>query len=84
MGLVVTLGADSGAKVLTLEDVLQTRRSVAAWATRPNLMTQHTQIAEHNCCYPHARSFRLRFARVVAVLLGSRPSGVRGPVLLPP
>src|SRR5262249_17716360 len=40
----------------------------AAWATRPNLMTQHAQIAEHKYSRPHARPFRLRFARVVAVL----------------
>src|SRR5262249_4876436 len=39
----------------------------AAWATRPNLMTQHAQIAEHKYSRPHARPFCLRFARVVAV-----------------
>jgi hypothetical protein len=33
-----------------------------------NLMTQHAQIAERKYCRPHARPFRLRFARVVAVL----------------
>jgi len=26
-------------------------------------MTQHAQIAERKCCRPHARPFRLRFAR---------------------
>jgi hypothetical protein len=31
------------------------------------LMTQHAQIAERKYCRPHARPFRLRFARVVAV-----------------
>jgi hypothetical protein len=36
-------------------------------STRPNLMTQHAQIAERKYCRPHARPFRLRFARVVAV-----------------
>jgi len=39
---------------------------VAAWATRLNLVTQHAQ-AERKYCRPHARPFRLRFARVVAV-----------------
>jgi hypothetical protein len=34
---------------------------------RLNLMTQHAQIAERKYCRPHARPFRLRFARVVAV-----------------
>src|SRR5215831_12134667 len=29
--------------------------------------TQHAQIAERKYCRPHARPFRLRFARVVAV-----------------
>src|SRR5215813_13796447 len=32
-----------------------------------NLMTQHAQIAERKYCRTHARPFRLRFARVVAV-----------------
>jgi hypothetical protein len=31
----------------------------AAWATRPNLMTQHAQIPERKNCRPHARPFRL-------------------------
>jgi hypothetical protein len=44
------------------------------WATRPNLMTQHAQIAEHKYSRPHARPFRLRFARVVAVFSVCSPA----------
>jgi hypothetical protein len=35
--------------------------------TRPNLMTQHAQIAERKYCRPHARPFRLGFPRKVPV-----------------
>jgi hypothetical protein len=47
------------------------------------------QIAERKYCRPQARPFRLGFPRKVPVFpicppARSRPSGVRGPVLLPP
>jgi hypothetical protein len=55
-----------------------------------SLSHSYAQVAERKYCRPHARPFRLCFTRVVAVLpvfarlLRSGPSGVRGPVLLPP
>src|SRR5262249_48225596 len=40
------------------------------------LMTQHAQIAERKYCRPHARPFRLRFARVVAVFPVCSPAAL--------
>jgi hypothetical protein len=42
-----------------------------------NLLTQHVQIPERKYCRPHARPFRLRFARIVAVLPVCSPATVQ-------
>jgi hypothetical protein len=43
---------------------------------RFRLMTQHAQIAERKYCRAHARPFRLRFARVVAVFPVCSPAAL--------
>jgi hypothetical protein len=58
------------------DTLLELAPRAAAWATRPNLMAQHAQIAEHKYCRPHARPFRLRFARVVAVFPVCSPAAL--------